>query len=562
LAAWASWQRALRVDPESVVAKKALATLESAGDLPAAAKTVYRFREPRDAARRAAWNQALRDRNAEDPAIAADLFGTLVNQDPADSAAWFNRALCLAWIGRNAEAIGCLERVVGLDAEPAFDRAVDAWTLTEVLRQGGGAETLADDLRYACTIPWQPSDTPPLLDEFPEIQKRPAPKLPGEADETAPSIEIYEWFDRLPATAADVGRPPESRPADSPAIVVATVFISPSSLRLSSPRADGLDEVVEKLTAIAEIPADSIERQASPLPLAFLDADVWAFRIPAGVGAKVEHSLTRDAIEHYFENQWIHRPRHGLERATPLEAADKARRGDAAVRAKLTAVVRVREQLGSRPSALRLYQGYPFDRLRRRLGLEPIESAAVDPQDLAAAAPAELGQLAPAALDDVRLVQAAQSAAGLRDDESTVRFATELLRRQSASVGPGTIEGVSALIRHAINRSEYDQALAWIDNAQRMTGNRETATTLEIWRAEILARAGRADQALGVYLRLIDPESASGARLALDAAETMLDNGHFAAADSLLILARDVARRWQRPWSQRRAQRLLDFGRI
>src|SRR3712207_8215556 len=29
-------------------------------------------------------------------------------------------------------------------------RAVESWALAEILRQGGGAETLADDLRYAC----------------------------------------------------------------------------------------------------------------------------------------------------------------------------------------------------------------------------------------------------------------------------------------------------------------------------------------------------------------------------------------------------------------------------
>ena len=56
----------------------------------------------------------------------------------------------------------------------------------------------------------------------------------------------------------------------------------------------------------------------------------------------------------------------------------EASRGDAVARAKLTAVVRLREQLGNRPSALLLYQGYPFDRLRRRLGLELVYPGAVD----------------------------------------------------------------------------------------------------------------------------------------------------------------------------------------
>ena len=57
---------------------------------------------------------------------------------------------------------------------------------------------------------------------------------------------------------------------------------------------------------------------------------------------------------------------------------------------KLEAVVRVREQLGSRSSALAMYQGYPFDRLRRRLGLDLVHPDSVDIQELSCAGPAEL----------------------------------------------------------------------------------------------------------------------------------------------------------------------------
>ena len=116
LAAWASWQRALRVDPDSSVAEKALSTLNSATDLPAAARTPYRFREARDLARRAIWDRAMSGWNPEDLSVAADLFGKLVDDDPTDSAAWFNRALCLAWSGQNREAISSLEHVVGIEA--------------------------------------------------------------------------------------------------------------------------------------------------------------------------------------------------------------------------------------------------------------------------------------------------------------------------------------------------------------------------------------------------------------------------------------------------------------
>ena len=162
-----------------VAAQQALATLESASDLPLAARTAYRFREPADPARRSAWDDRMRDQSDHDLDATADVFGRLAAEDPTDSAAWYNRALCLAWMGKNLEAIGCLDRVVGLEAERAFDLAVDAWTLAEVLRQGGGAETLADDLRFACTIAWNPGDTSWLLDEFPEIQRIPTPARTG-----------------------------------------------------------------------------------------------------------------------------------------------------------------------------------------------------------------------------------------------------------------------------------------------------------------------------------------------------------------------------------------------
>src|SRR5271155_2795458 len=105
LAAWGSWQRVLRSDPESVVAKQALAALESAADLPQAARANYRFREAADPARRAAWDRRMRNQDNQDLTATADLFGRLAADDPDDSAAWYNRALCLAWAGNNLEAI-------------------------------------------------------------------------------------------------------------------------------------------------------------------------------------------------------------------------------------------------------------------------------------------------------------------------------------------------------------------------------------------------------------------------------------------------------------------------
>jgi hypothetical protein len=165
----------------------------------------------------------------------------------------------------------------------------------------------------------------------------------------------------------------------------------------------------------------------------------------------------------------------------------------------------------------------------------------------------------PVALDEARLVETIASAVGLRDDARTARLAAELLRRRHRAVPRLDLTSVvSPLVRQAIAREDPDAALSWIERAKSM-GNDMTAKTLEIWRGEILARAGRPELALSVYLKLIEPD-AKAAELALDAAETMLDNGHLDEANTLLNMACDPARRQNRPrhWINRRASDLLN----
>jgi tetratricopeptide (TPR) repeat protein len=554
LAAWASWQRALRANPGSVVVKKALSAFDSATELPSSARKSYRLREPIDRSRRAQWDQTLTASSAASLEASADLFGRLAALDPADPAAWYNRALCLAWSGANREAIACLDRVVNLEAAQSLDKAVEAWTLAEVLRQGAGAEMLADDLRFACTIAWQPADTACLLAEFPEIVKVPTPTAPGDLPGETHPIEVFEWLDR-PAAEIDFTQQYSSA-ADLP-IVLATVFISPTTLRLSSPRAETLERIEEILFQRLDPGDRSIRREASPLPFAFLDADLWIVRIPPGVDSVLKDDLQREAVERYFENIWIHRPRHGLDERSSLEAARLASSGDPVARAKLTAVVRLREQLGGRPSARMLYQGYPFDRLRRRLGLELVDSVAVDSADLTCAPPDEVDRLDPASLDDPRIADAVASAVGLKDDTRTARLAAELIRRQPASITAVDLPSVvSPLVRQSLSRGDHDGALDWITRAISIAHPR-AATTLGVWRAEVLARAGRPKEALGAYRALITPD-ASGAALALDAGETMLDNRHRQEAQSLFTTARDLARRAGRRWTEQRANQFLE----
>jgi tetratricopeptide (TPR) repeat protein len=583
LAAWASWQRATGREGGSPAAAQAMATLESAADLPAAARAVYRLRAPSDAARRAAWDARLQgsigglahagagEGNGRggpaqaDLAAMADAFGRLANEGFPDPAAWFNRALCLAWLGSNREAVSCLERAVELEADSAPDRAVEAWTLAEVLRQGGGAQDLADNLRFACTIDWDPVETATLLAEFPEIHRVPTPRAPGAMPGPAPEVEVFEWLDRrMPDAAQDQSARP-AMAAGLP-IVLTSVIVDPSSgtLRLSSPRAETLQQAEESLFSRLGVGegrgradrAASIRREASPLPLPFLDADVWTVRMPAGLEPSRADELRREWVEHYYEDLWIHRPRQGLGGLSPLAAAKAAQRGDAVARVKLAAVIALREQLGRRPAAQQLYRGYPFDRLRRRLGFPLDEPDAVDAADLTCAPPWELSALDPAALDDHRLADAIASASGLLDDAIIAPLSIELVRRSVPIGGVHLVGAVSPLVRRAMKEGDPDAAIDWIDRA-RPLADAPTAEMLDIWRAEILARAGRADDAVRIYRSLV-PSDARGGAIALDGAETLIDNGHLDEAGPLLHAARELALVNGLLWTVRRAEDLLD----
>jgi tetratricopeptide (TPR) repeat protein len=553
-AAWAAWHRALRCVADHPAAVEALARLESAAELPAAARASYAFRAPRDAARRARWNQAFQGRAPEDLDQAVATFAALAAEDPGDGVAAYNEALCLAWLGRNAAAVGALDLAVRNLACDDFDRAVDAWTIAEVLRQGAGAERLADDLRYSWIIPTSDAGLLGRLGKRATLVPVPTARDPITEDPHA-DAEIFEWLDRpMPS-----GTPGGPGALDIPRLL-ATVVRTGGTLRLSSPDSQTLDEIQAPLARAAGDLEHSIDREAMPLPLSLLDAALWTFRLPQGLDLEHQNRLTRGAVETYFEDRWIHVPRHGLDGLTPLEAAARAGE-DALLRAKLTAVIRIREQLGARARTAALYQGYPFDRLRRRLGLEPGDPATIDPDDASCMSGAELDQLDPAALDDVHLADAFASAAGLRDDTRTVRFAAPLAHRQAPVVGRLDLEALFApLVRAAMTAGRAEEALEWLDRGDAFAveaGQQRQGRTFAVWRAEIDARSGDPESALKTYEALL-AAMPGDADLAIDAAETFLDNGYPAFAQPLLLRARDEARGEGDLATARRAEMLVD----
>ncbi len=429
LAAWACWQQAIRVAPDDRAATAALSRLEASTALPAAATQAYRFGPPGTEERRRRWDAALRGRDLSDLSLAAEAFHELAAEDPRDAAAWYNAALCHAWTGENAAAIASLARTVELLARSDPESAVTAWTLAEILRHGAGAETLADDLTYLLTTPREVEpDT-----VVPPDQIRPI-ELPELDAQGAGRALAFEWLDR------PMPEPDSTLSAANLPVVLASVVASGAVVRYSTPARDHIDEIETRLLRFfPESETQPWQRATSVLPLSLLDAAVFTFRLPRGLTDSASRELTREAIENYFENVWIHEPRQGLDpgseaRLTPLGASRRAAEGDAAMEARLAAVVRLREQLASRASVIPLYAGYPFDRLRRRLGMVPGDPEILDPNDFASMSRRELEALVPAALDEGQLVDASRSARGLAAFRLASRFAAEIVERDPTAL--------------------------------------------------------------------------------------------------------------------------------
>ena len=546
LAAWASWQRALRIDPDDLPARQALAVLESTAELPVAARSVYRFRTPADEARRRRWDVRLRGRQQglDDLDDAAEAFAALADDDPADEAAWYNTGLCLAWLGRNAEAIAALDRATTLLAPADHERAAAAWTLAEVLRLGAGAEAQADDLRYVWIVEQTDADAPlhGLLARWPSLRPVALPTDPLTGGKAIDDAQVFEWLDHPISTPAQATGPP--RPEEV-ARVLATVIATPGEVRLSTPDPAGLDALSDPPLAEVARALRAARKEAIPLPLAWADAALGTFRFPPGLNEAALGVLTRGIVERYFETLWIHRPRHGLGDRTPLEASRAAAAGDAVLGAKLEGVVRFREQLGTRSTHALLYQGYPFDRLRRRLGLiNPESTGAVDAADLTCQSEAELDALDVAQLDGERLADAFTAAFSFGDDARTARFAAELARREPPSLARLDLEAVVApLVRAALQDGDPERALERLARATELArgdGQRRTFTT---WSAEVLARSGRPGAALEAYRLIVaSADAGTAAAAALDGAETLLDCGDPATAATLLDEARSLAR--------------------
>ena len=548
-AARAHLLQALRVEPAHEEARARLHALDQDDALPATARRdLTRLRTAVDAAARArrdACFAKMAITHADPLAQTVVLYEYLTEADPKDVDAWLNLASSLAWQGRNLEAIEALEHVVELSAGHNFDAAVDAWALAEILRAGIDNPALLDEKSCVCHLT---TSLPRAADRLADEPR--ARRLPTHCDDATVDFNL---FDR-PASEVDEDSP---RLADLPRFL-ALVKSADDSIWVVSHDQAAFETAVERMTLLYDDVLKAAERGEQPVPLVGLDHEIWDAAPPPRADLETQARLRRELVEDYYENRWIHKPRHGLMGMSPYHAALAALDGDDVSRARLLAVIRIREELGARPRLARSYQGYPFDRLRRRLGLEPLVPIAVDDTDLAYQPIQVLQGLEPADLDPYRLIEAFRSAEGLRDDALAARFGREALDRAADMLDRHDARAILATrTRFELHRGAPEIAVFELGAAETLAAGACRAT-FRRWRAEVLARTDRGDDAADVYNQMLAETSDAPAEIALDAALTFQDNGRPDLAALFARQAVALARAAGKPGVAHRASTILN----
>ncbi len=249
-------------------------------------------------------------------------------------------------------------------------------------------------------------------------------------------------------------------------------------------------------------------------------------RVSGEMGDKMQ-----ERAQHYFEEEWAHRPLKSLAGNTPIDAA-----GSPVLRRKLLGDIQFLEQCLA-GSALR--QGnetimpYDFARLRHKLGVDSAAPALPGPSyEFAAMSAADLAAIDLEPLSVDQLDKAYRAAVSLDAGELAGKFVRTLIARPADPAKPDLFPFFKFLTDQAQSRADWDTALKLVDegeqaDAERNTGKRRNDYDLR--RAQLFAKKGALDKSRETFAALV-ARSPSELKYRGSAAEAMLSQRQAAAA--------------------------------
>ncbi|QDU63565.1 hypothetical protein Pan216_44460 [Planctomycetes bacterium Pan216] len=524
LAAWASWQQALKIQPDNEGALEFIEKfIRSNNLLPKAARTGLMLRSPDELSvfneeRREKWDAALKlDRDANLDELATT-YAFLAEDDKFDRAAWYNLALVRAWLGRNLEAIEALDHYASLETDREL--AADAWHLGEILRVGAGAEEVSDNIHHVVTY------RVPEPEAFFELLQKVKCTVVVKSPEGHHSLH---WMDREvdqePSDVPLVGGPPKQ---------LAQVFIIPGEVHIVATTESNLRRVRDQFEEALFDTVHYAEELTRPGSLQTLDAEPFLIFHETSSSPEEQRKRAFESVKHYFEVDWIHRPLKALGGLSPIDAAASEK-----LHAKLEGVIRFRERNYERYEV-----GYSFDRLRNKLGLpSDITLDEENPEDVSALSAKQLADLVPAELSDEDLQGAYRTANSLDSPQMALIFAEEMVARESLAAKAETVPLFRRLITDRLERSRPDEAAAFALRGQEADeehhGGNNKVDFLAL-RARIAVANDNEKEASELLKQVVDAEPDNFDRLSSEI-EHLLSRGANQAAHDLAELGIEKA---------------------
>ncbi len=475
--------------------------------LPEAARKAYSFRPTAKPVAASATGKLSDAKKA---------FEALTQVVPDDPAAWFNFALCRAWLGEQPGALAALNESVEREWDDA--KAEESVALLEVLKCAHGMEADTDYLEHRVFMPVR---DPEAVFQLLQVMSQEGRILAPQMDPNGQffSCVVSEELPNLLDTGTTMAK------------AVANLTIAGGVLRLWHVEKENVTNVARMVRDRVNLAVGEPTEGSGVAQFQDLLQDAMAYPVRTADIQTAENKL-RDRATHYFEEVWAKKPLKALSGVTPLDAA-----GSTKLRKRLIGVVKFLADC-FRAAAPRK-QGtdggtepidvYDFDRLRHKLGADlrpagdaptinvPVEIAAAPvaptaapapaPRDFAAMSAADLAAVDPAGLSAAQAEDAMRAALKLEARELAVRFAKAGAALPADPAKPDRYPLFACVVTGATADGDTKTALEYAalgaaDDAAANGGKR--AAEYAVQRARLLARSGDAPGAAAAFAELLE----------------------------------------------------------